>query len=36
MKLLNVIEAILNCLYLMAELWGCLEMNLPVFKAFMP
>jgi hypothetical protein len=34
MKLLNVIEAVLNCLYLAAELWDWLEKHLPVFKAF--
>ncbi|EOZ1409418.1 MULTISPECIES: hypothetical protein [Enterobacteriaceae] len=33
MKLLNVIEAVLNCLYLAAELWDWLEKHLPVFKA---
>ncbi|WP_165764275.1 hypothetical protein [Enterobacter hormaechei] len=33
MKLLNVIEALLNCLYLAAELWDWLEKHLPVFKA---
>ncbi len=36
MKLLNVIEAVLNCLYLAAELWEWLEKHLPVFGAFMP
>ena len=34
MKLLNVIEAVLNCLYLAAGLWDWLEKHLPVFKAF--
>nr|WP_250325078.1 hypothetical protein [Shigella flexneri] len=33
MKLLNVIEAVLNCLYLAAELWDWLEKHLSVFKA---
>ena len=33
MKLLNIIEAVLNCLYLAAELREWLEKNLPVFKA---
>ncbi|MGT0921495.1 hypothetical protein, partial [Shigella sonnei] len=33
MKLLNVIEAVLNCLYLAAGLWDWLEKHLPVFKA---
>jgi hypothetical protein len=33
MKLPNVIEAVLDCLYLAAELWEWLEKNLPVFKA---
>jgi len=32
MKLLNVIEAVLNCLYLAAELWDWLGKHLPVFK----
>jgi hypothetical protein len=31
MKLLNVIEAVLNCLHLAAELWEWLEKHLPVF-----
>ncbi|MGW9192172.1 hypothetical protein, partial [Streptomyces rubiginosohelvolus] len=34
MKLLNVIEAVLNCLHLAAELWEWLEKHLPVFGAF--
>jgi hypothetical protein len=34
MKILNVIEALLNCLYLVMELWDWLEKHLPVFKAF--
>ena len=34
MKLLNVIEAVLNCLYLAAGLWDWLEKHVPVFKAF--
>lgn len=33
MKLLNVIEAVLNCLYLAAWLWDWLERHFPVFKA---
>ena len=33
MKLLNLIESLLNCLYLAAELWDWLEKNLSVFKA---
>lgn len=32
MKLLNVIEAVLNCLYLAAELWEWLEKHLPVLR----
>ncbi len=34
MKLLNLIESLLNCLYLAAELWDWLEKHFPVFKAF--
>ena len=34
MKLLKVIEAVLNCLHLAAELWEWLEKHLPVFGAF--
>ena len=34
MKLLKVIEAVLNCLYLAAGLWDWLEKHFPVFKAF--
>jgi len=34
MKLLNVIEALLNCICLAAELWEWLEKYMPVFKAF--
>uniref|UniRef100_UPI001C8FA3F8 hypothetical protein n=1 Tax=Klebsiella aerogenes TaxID=548 RepID=UPI001C8FA3F8 len=33
MKVLNVIKAVLHCLYLAAELWDWLEKHLPVFKA---
>lgn len=33
MKLLNLIESLLNCLYLPAELWDWLEKHLSVFKA---
>ncbi|HCA3852594.1 TPA: hypothetical protein MPJ72_005022 [Enterobacter asburiae] len=33
MKLLNLIESLLNCLYLAAELWDWLEKHLSVFKA---
>ncbi|MBN4788822.1 hypothetical protein, partial [Enterobacter hormaechei] len=33
-KLLKVIEELLNCLYLAAGLWDWLENHLPVFKAF--
>jgi hypothetical protein len=31
MKLLNLIESLLNCLYLAAELWDWLEKHLSVF-----
>jgi hypothetical protein len=34
MKLLNIIETVLHCLYLAAELWEWLAKHLPVFKAF--
>lgn len=34
MKILNVIEALLNCFYLVMELFEFLERHLPVFKAF--
>lgn len=34
MKLLNIIETVLKCLYLAAELWEWLEKHIPVFKAF--
>ncbi|VDB02935.1 hypothetical protein BANRA_05867 [Klebsiella pneumoniae] len=32
MKLLNVIEAVLNCLYLATELWDWLEKHFPVLR----
>ncbi len=34
MKILNVIEALLNCFYLVMELCALPERHLPVFKAF--
>lgn len=34
MNILKLLEQLLNCLYLAAELWAWLEKNLPVFKAF--
>ena len=34
MKILNVIEALLNCFYLVMELCELPERPLPVFKAF--
>jgi hypothetical protein len=32
MKLLNLIESLLNCLYLAAELWDWLEKHLSVLR----
>lgn len=34
MNVLKLLEQLLNCLYLAAELWEWLEKHLPVFKAF--
>ena len=34
MKILNVIEALLNCLDMALEIWDGLEKHFPVFKAF--
>ena len=33
MRLFNVIETILNCLYMALEIWDWLEKHLSVFKA---
>ncbi|WP_142924348.1 hypothetical protein, partial [Klebsiella pneumoniae] len=30
----NVIETVLNCLYMALEIWDWLEKHFPVFKAF--
>ena len=34
MRLFNVIETVLNCLYMALEIWDRLEKHFPVFKAF--
>ncbi|WP_223811493.1 hypothetical protein, partial [Klebsiella pneumoniae] len=34
MRLFNVIETVLNCLYMALEIWDWLEKHFPVFKAF--
>ena len=36
MNAIKLLEQLLNCLYLVAELWEWLEKHLPVFGAFMP
>lgn len=33
MRLFNVIETVLNCLYMALEIWDWLEKHLSVFKA---
>ena len=34
MRLFNVIETVLNCLYMALEIWDWLEKHFPVFNAF--
>ena len=34
MRPFNVIETVLNCLYMALEIWDWLEKHFPVFKAF--
>lgn len=36
MRLFNVIETVLNCLYMALEIWDWLEKHFPVFKGSVP
>lgn len=35
MKFLNILEKLLNCLKLAADLWDWVEKHMPFFEAFM-
>lgn len=35
MKTIQLIELLLNCLFLAVELWEWLEKQMPIFKVFM-
>jgi len=35
MKIMQIIEQLLNCLYLAVELWEWLEKKMPIFKDLM-